>query len=119
MADQFFNSSGQQIAVEDTDGKRFPVNATFDQTTPGTTNGVQETSITSASAALTASNSATFTVGRYLAIVCTVAGNVKIGFTGGSSITIPVVVGLTLLPWAVNQIYVTGTTATATYQNLS
>jgi hypothetical protein len=31
MADQFFNSSGQQIAVEDSDGKRFPVKATFDQ----------------------------------------------------------------------------------------
>lgn len=72
----------------------------------------------SAATALTPSDSTTSTAGRQLAIICTTAGNVKVGFAAGSSLTIPVSVGLTLLPWQVTRVYVTGTTATATYANL-
>jgi hypothetical protein len=56
--------------------------------------------------------------GRQLLINCTVAGNVKVKFSDASTLTIPVAEGLTVLPWAVIQVYVTGTTATATYTNL-
>lgn len=68
--------------------------------------------------AITASNTVTVTAGRQLLINCTVAGNVKVQFSDASTITIPVQVGLTILPWAVIQLFVTGTTATATYYNL-
>ena len=57
--------------------------------------------------------------GRQFAIICTAAGNVKVKFSGGSTLTIPVQAGLTLLPWQVIQVFLTGTTATATYNNLS
>ena len=66
-------------------------------------------------AAITPSDSVTTTAGRGIGIVCTVAGNVKIGFADASTFTFPVVVGLTVLPHAANQVFVTGTTATATY----
>lgn len=69
-------------------------------------------------AAITPSNTVKVEAARQLAIVCTVAGNVKIGLYDTTTITIPLNVGLTVLPWAVTQIFVTGTTATATYFNL-
>jgi hypothetical protein len=72
-----------------------------------------------AAAPVTASDSVPVTPGLQLLINCTAAGNVKLGFANGSSVTIPVPIGLTSLPWAVNQVFVTGTTATATYTNLS
>lgn len=53
-----------------------------------------------------------------LAVVCTVAGNVKVGFMDGSTFTFPVIVGLNLMPFRVAQVFVTGTTATATYAGL-
>lgn len=53
-----------------------------------------------------------------LAVVCTVAGNVKVGFMDGSVLSFPVVVGLTLLPFRIAQVFVTGTTATAVYTGL-
>ena len=73
------------------------------------------------SLAVTPSNSATVVAGRKFAIVCTVAGNVKVGFTGGGTFTFPVPISTIplIFDWAVNQVFVTGTTATATYTNLS
>lgn len=75
-------------------------------------------SITGATA-ITASDSVTVTAGRSFVANCTVAGNVKVGFSGGSTLTIVVAIGTLILPWAVVQVFVTGTTATATYANLS
>jgi hypothetical protein len=73
----------------------------------------------SKAAAVTASNSVKVTPGRFFCINCTVAGNVKVGFgADDSTLTIAVAVGTLILPWSVNQVYVTGTTATATYANL-
>lgn len=57
--------------------------------------------------------------GRALAVICTVAGNVKVQFKNGSTFTFPVAVGMTCFPWRVVQVFVTGTTATATYANLA
>ncbi len=56
--------------------------------------------------------------GRGLRIICTTAGNVAIQFVNGSTDTIPVSVGLTILNFAVTEILSSGTTATATYANL-
>lgn len=64
------------------------------------------------------SDTVAVTAGRQLLINCTVAGNVKVKFSDGSVLVIPVQVGLTILPWAVVQVFVTLTTATATYYNL-
>lgn len=63
---------------------------------------------------------ATYTAGRSLAIVCTVAGNVKLTFSDASQITVPVAVGLTVLPFAVTSWTVGGVSgpATATLFNL-
>lgn len=58
------------------------------------------------------------TAGRSLAINCTVAGNVSMTFSDASTLTIPVSVGLTILPFAITTINASGTTATATYTNL-
>lgn len=84
----------------------------------GTAQAVQEPPITGA-VAVSASDTATVDPGRQFAIMCTVAGNLKVGFLDGTTITIPVVAGLTLLPWAVKQVFATNTTATATYANLT
>ena len=72
----------------------------------------------SGNAAITPNDSSTVSVGRQFLIACTVAGNVKVAFSDSSTLTIPVAVGLSILPWAVIQVFVTGTTATATYANL-
>jgi hypothetical protein len=70
------------------------------------------------SADVAASNTVKVTPGRSLVINCTVAGNVKVGFADGSTLTIAVAIGTLILPWAVAQVFVAGTTATATYANL-
>lgn len=69
-------------------------------------------------AAITPSDTVLVTAGRGFRIVCTVAGNVKVKYADGSTDTFPVEVGLTRLPDAVIQVFVTGTTATASYANL-
>lgn len=79
---------------------------------------VEDRSIEGVKSVPTASDTVTFNEGRYLAIVCTVAGNVKVGFLDGTTLVIPVLVGLTILPWKVRQVFSTSTTATATYANL-
>lgn len=68
--------------------------------------------------AIAASDTVKVDYGRQIAIKCTVAGNVKLGLYDNTTITIPVNVGLSVLPWIVTQVWVTGTTATATYLNL-
>jgi hypothetical protein len=55
--------------------------------------------------------------GRRLAVKCTVAGNVNVTLLDGSTETVPVLVGLTLLPLAVVKVNSATTTATATYSN--
>jgi len=52
-------------------------------------------------------------------IVATVAGNVVLKFAGGGTWTVPVAVGLTILPLAVIGIVAAGTTATASYVKLT
>lgn len=73
----------------------------------------------SGATAITPSDTVGVTAGRGILINCTVAGNVKVRFSDTSTITIPVTVGLIILPWAITLVFVTGTTATATYANLS
>ncbi|MDR9846994.1 hypothetical protein [Herbaspirillum huttiense] len=58
------------------------------------------------------------TPGRQLKINCTVAGFVSVTFADGSTDTISVGTGTSILPWAVKKINSAGTTATATYSNL-
>lgn len=70
-------------------------------------------------AAVAASDTVKVPPGSSFIINCTVAGNVKVGFADGSTLTIAVPVGTTMLGWAVAQVWVTGTTATATYANVS
>lgn len=75
----------------------------------------------SISAAITPTNtvpSPAIALGHALAVICTVAGNVKVGFMDGSTLTVPVAVGLTILPFRIAQVFTTGTTATATYAGL-
>lgn len=69
--------------------------------------------------ALTASDSAAnnVAVGKYIQIICTVAGNVVLVQPAGLN-TVPVAVGLTVLPYAVMRVNTTSTTATATYANI-
>ena len=59
-----------------------------------------------------------YTPGRSIRINCTVAGNVSLTLPDGSIEIIPVSVGYQTFPFAVTQINVSGTTATATYANL-
>jgi hypothetical protein len=68
---------------------------------------------------VTPSDMVPVTAGRLFAINCSVAGNLKVKFAGGYTFVFPVSPGLTMLPWQVVQVFVTGTTATATYANLS
>lgn len=51
-------------------------------------------------------------------ISCTVAGDVSLKMDDGSANVVPVDVGLTVLPYAVQTVNSSGTTATATYRNL-
>lgn len=56
--------------------------------------------------------------GRLFAVVATAAGNVAVVFADGSTLTVPVTPGFQAFPFAVKQVSVAGTTATATYANL-
>lgn len=67
---------------------------------------------------ITPSDTVFVAAGRMFRIVCTAAGNVKVKYADGSTDTFPVEIGLTRLPDAVIQVFVTGTTATASYANL-
>lgn len=81
-------------------------------------NHVEDRSIHGVIAVPTRSDTVLFGEGRYFLIICTVAGNVKVGFVDGTTLVFPVGVGLTILPWRVKQVFSTGTSATATYANL-
>ena len=61
----------------------------------------------------------TYAAGKSLYVNCTVAGNVSVTFYDGSTLTFPVNVGITIMPFAVTQVNKSGTTATATYANLT
>lgn len=50
-----------------------------------------------------------------LTVIATVAGNVALSFPNGTTMSVPVAIGLTILPFAPQQVLATGTTATATY----
>lgn len=67
-------------------------------------------------AALTVGTAAA--VGRAVGVVCTVAGNVALTLADASTITVPVAVGFTVLPFAATTVNTSGTTATASYYNL-
>jgi hypothetical protein len=56
--------------------------------------------------------------GKAIEINCTVAGNVSMLMTDGSTHVVPVNVGLSRLTDEVLRVNATGTTATATYANL-
>ena len=68
---------------------------------------------------ITPSNSVLVAAGRQFAVFCTGAGNVKVTLSGGGTLTFPVATGYTVFNWAVTQVFVTGTTATAVYTNLN
>ena len=61
---------------------------------------------------------ATYGAQRSIGVLCTVAGNVDVQFSDGSTLTLPVYVGWQTFPFAVTQIVAAGTTATAIYYNL-
>lgn len=67
---------------------------------------------------ITASDTVTVQGANEFVVTATVAGNVKVGLSGGGSLTVAVPVGTSRFEWEVNQVFVTGTTATATYYNL-
>jgi hypothetical protein len=70
-------------------------------------------------ASITPDDVATVAAGILFAINCSAPGNVKVKFVGGYTLTFPASAGLTMFPWQIVQVYVTGTTATATFSNLS
>ncbi|HZK99031.1 MAG TPA: hypothetical protein VFC47_03950, partial [Caulobacteraceae bacterium] len=55
---------------------------------------------------------------RALQMNCTVAGNVSVTLADSSTDTVPVAVGLNILPLAASEVNTSGTTATCTYFNL-
>jgi hypothetical protein len=59
-----------------------------------------------------------FTAANGIAINCTAPGNVSLQLAGGP-LVIPVYPGFTLLPFAATQVNSSGTTATATYANVT
>lgn len=56
--------------------------------------------------------------GRGLLITCTAAGQTALRFADGSTATLPIATGLTILPFAVRAILIAGTTATASFASL-
>lgn len=68
-------------------------------------------------AVLTPHASANIVPGRWFVAVCTVAGNVSVVFADNTTAIYPIAIGLTNLPLAIKRVNVTGTTATATYEN--
>lgn len=84
----------------------------------GTPFPTQEPSITK-SVRTFAAGDADGAVGRYLRVTCTAAGNVVVKFADASTETVAVSVGYNLYPFAAVAVNTSGTTATATYANLS
>lgn len=65
---------------------------------------------------VTPSDSTTLTAPKLgITIITTVAGNVALGFANSMVIIVPVVAGVTILPFSPTLVKTTGTTATATY----
>jgi len=62
---------------------------------------------------------ASYAPGRSILIDATAAGNVSLTFFDGSTLVVPVNAGITILPFAVTAVNTSGTTATATYANLT
>lgn len=56
--------------------------------------------------------------GRGLLVTCTAPGQVAIEFADGSTMTLPIATGLTILPFSVRSVLVQGTTAVASYASL-
>lgn len=52
---------------------------------------------------------------RGILVVCTTAGDVRLKFADNSLLTVPVSVGLTVLPFSVKTVVTSGTTAVANY----
>lgn len=76
---------------------------------PGPAPAGQSVPTTEAAYASAAAYSGATTVGRAVAIICTVAGTATLTLTSGS-LVIPVAVGLTILPFAcTNAVQTTGT----------
>lgn len=99
----------QSVAIRDTDNTNHALKVNAD--------GSINTGSYGGSSALTVGTAAA--PGRALAVVATVAGNVSATLSGGSTLVFPVPVGLTIIPLSVSEINSSGTTATATYANLS
>lgn len=55
--------------------------------------------------------------GTDFAVICTIAGDVKVQFVDGSTGTYPFPVGVTKKPWQIVRVFNTGTDATARYEN--
>lgn len=83
----------------------------------GIPSGASQSPISGA-AAIAKSDTVLVAAGRQFLISCTVAGNLKVTFSDGSLLTFAIPVGLSVLSWAVTQVWVTGTTATVTCTNL-
>jgi hypothetical protein len=56
--------------------------------------------------------------GQSIGVNTTVAGNIKVRLADGSTLTFQVAVSFLVLPWRVTQVFITGTTATATVYNM-
>lgn len=68
---------------------------------------------------LTPSNSTRSQSGELFVVNCTVAGNVTVRLAAsGATHVIPVAEGYSVFPYRVEGVNTTGTTATATYENL-
>lgn len=68
---------------------------------------------------VTVSDTVVNVAGQALAVACTVAGNIAVKLSGGTTLTVPVAVGFVILPLAALSVLSTGTTATATYALLN
>lgn len=96
-----------------------------DVTTGGTNSDAQGVAWVQVTVQLPYEGSVAMVVGTPLAqvvravqVVASVAGNVSILMKDGSSNVVPVVVGMTVLPYAALGINTSGTTATASYTGL-
>lgn len=69
-------------------------------------------------AAIAPSDTVSVTAGRQFLVSCTVAGNLKVTFSDGSTLTFTIPVGLSVFSWAITKVWVTGTIATVTCTNL-
>lgn len=80
---------------------------------------MRDTGPAGSAAAISTSDTVKVQQCRAILINCTVVGNVKVGFPDGSTLTVTIPsVGIYEFNWAVNQVYATLTTATATYYAL-